>query len=249
MENKKAITEKVEVRDYEVIDVFRGSSDAKGYELRVDATHPGYRSGEEFSFVLRSYSNDLEFAASFEDDPGGHVWAKTNLCAATALEISGAEDNLDVKPVDKCDEQEKKILALALHLGESAEDVANHDFTISEHTGLNFYSNCRAFLVCDEDERAEAYAERLRESLWFLSSWLLAKHSPDGVNEEIIDLIKKAKECEGSNEPLFNLIEKNWGDLMEEADSYYPHGEALSSYDGVEHEVRVGGDFYYVYRG
>lgn len=248
MENKKAITEKVEVQDYEVIDVFRGSPDIKGFELRVDATHPGYRSGEEFSFVLRGYSNELGFAASFEDDPGGHVWAKTNLCAAKALEVSGAEENLDVKQIYKCDEREKKIVALAHHLSESADDVENNDFTISETPqGIQFEGR-RAFLVCDDDERLAAYASHLRESLWLVDSWCIADNSPEGIDDYIIDLIKEAEPCEGSNERLHELVKGKWEEFVEAADSYVSYGELLGRYDGEEVDIELDGQTYWIYR-
>jgi hypothetical protein len=250
VENKKAITEKLYVGDYEILDYDRDMHDRIGFEIRIEACHDDYGNGEDFTFILKSHRvvGSIEIALC-EKDPAGSAWAAGHLCAETALDISEALENLDLKPALDCDESEKKVIALAKHLNEPAEDIQNYDFTISETPeGTQFEGTRRAFLVCDDDEREAAYASLLRESLWLVSSWCIADNAPEGIDEYIIDLIKEAEPCEGSNERLHELVKGKWEEFVEAADSYVSYGELLGRYDGEETDIDLDAQTYWIYR-
>lgn len=104
----------------------------------------------------------------------------------------------------------------------------------------------REYMVLGEQERNEKVKEYIQETLWAFIPSFLAKET--GLPEEVFRAL--SEKCESGNAAILSLVEKTCGldafvEAAVEADGY---GHFLSSYDGEEGEVTVGGEDYFIYR-
>lgn len=120
------------------------------------------------------------------------------------------------------------------------------------------YAACGEEFYVIDDVRAYALAFQLIEAeLWAFAPDVIVKHlKPDIVYCDYpVDLgdlrlaIRAAQErlCEGANALIHALID-DLNEFVEDAIAAYGRGHFISSYDGVEHEVTVDGETYYIYR-
>lgn len=145
--------------------------------------------------------------------------------------------------------------------GEFSEDEIN-EVVIKKEWG-SYYSEYRfdvygdEYLVLDDDR---AYATAFREisqCLWGFRPDFIVEHlKPDIVYYDYpVDLndlrlaIRAVQErlCEGANAIIHALID-DLNEFVEDAIAADGRGHFISSYDGVEHEVTVDGETYYIYR-
>ena len=109
--------------------------------------------------------------------------------------------------------------------------------------------NGEEFLVCS-DSQADARARRyIRDSLWAFRPEFIASHARVDLDDGAVKALAESqgKLCEGANELVFALI-KSFKRFWREAVSADGRGHFLNTYDGNEHEVKVGDSFFYVYR-
>ena len=120
------------------------------------------------------------------------------------------------------------------------------------------YEACGEEFFVLEDERAYALAFQLIEDeLWaFPPDFIVAHLKYDivycdhPVNLDDLRLaIRAAQErlCEGANAIIYALID-DLEEFVDDAIAACGRGHFISSYDGVEHEVTVDGETYYIYR-
>jgi hypothetical protein len=103
------------------------------------------------------------------------------------------------------------------------------------------------YLVCTDEEADVAVTESIKESAWAFRSEFLANFT--SLPEEVFTALQD--KCEGANEPILKLIDRTDGGLkafVEEAVSVDGRGHFLAQYDGQELEVKVGKEYYFIYR-
>jgi hypothetical protein len=138
-----------------------------------------------------------------------------------------------------------KKIALARHLeikSSEVEETGNDDIYIAES---------EEWLVLTDSEADEAAKVQIRDTLWAFNFSFLQGHLRKGidVSDTLEASIKdmQGKLCEGANEIIFGMIE-DFAHFAEDAVKCDGRGHFLSSYDGEEHEVRVGKTMYLIYR-
>jgi hypothetical protein len=122
----------------------------------------------------------------------------------------------------------------------------------------NFKVFGNEFNIFTEEEREEAIAEYIKESLWaFNASFILQNSHIRWNNQHEYSQIEKAlkemqeKLCESANPLILVLIKNNFVKNAIEADGY---GHFLSGYDGKENEEYIKdienqtGQYFYIYR-
>lgn len=95
----------------------------------------------------------------------------------------------------------------------------------------------------EADERAFAY---VRENLWAFRSEFLVNYVPEGVTEEVLQMI--GEKCEDGNPSMLALVGDRLQKVAEDAISSDGRGPLLSNWDGEEHEFDHAGRLWFAYR-
>ena len=126
--------------------------------------------------------------------------------------------------------------------GGEVEDYGNDDGDFNDYR------------VLTDEEADELAYDYIMETLWAFSTSFLAGET--GIDEEVFIALANNGKCEGNNEAIVSLIENtktntNRHPLQGFVDSAVGHdgrGHFINSYDGTEHEVKVGRKTFYIYR-
>jgi hypothetical protein len=114
------------------------------------------------------------------------------------------------------------------------------------------------FLIVDEEGRAAALLEHVKETLWAFNSSFIMNHLKteikDNLSDYEYDQLEKSiqhiqeKLCEGANTIIKALI-SDVEELASDAAAHDGHGPYLSNYDGNEIEYTdENGNELYIYR-
>ena len=136
-------------------------------------------------------------------------------------------------------EYKNRVHALALHLN---ADRWLHEVAQQIEDGV--------YTVATDEMADELVAEYITECLWAFNPHFVAKHCPDGIEEEHIKAMWGEGCGENCNEAFVALVKAGNGmeKLIAEAKQLDGRGHFLSSYDGHEHEVTYNGTEYYIYK-
>ena len=98
------------------------------------------------------------------------------------------------------------------------------------------------YLVYTDEEADNAAREVILDQVWAFQAEFLEAHGvPAEVSEALLPL------CEGANPVLLKLL-RDVEHFVEDAIASDGRGHFLSMYDGQEHEVRVDGETFFIYR-
>lgn len=143
--------------------------------------------------------------------------------------------------------------ALAKHLDMDTSDFAAVDAAIERapHWGEPYlYAEGGTFLVVSDAEADTMAMESAKEALWAFTASFLSRFVPALQDDRAAKAWEKVacKLCDDANP----LAEALLGDRLDEAlsEAVREDGRAhfLNTYDNTEHEVRVDGALFYVYR-
>jgi len=150
--------------------------------------------------------------------------------------------------------------ALAKHLG-CTDRMERHEYgnTITYEWGMqvedgglddgDFYE----YRVLTDEEADELAYDYIMETLWTFNPSFLAGET--GTDEEIFIALANNGKCEGNNDAIASLIKatKSKGkehhalqEFVDSAVSADGRGHFINSYDGNEHEVKVGRKTFYI---
>ena len=106
------------------------------------------------------------------------------------------------------------------------------------------------FLVCSDRAADQKARTRVRVSLWAFRPEFIGRHTKGRpLDKRATDALGEPQEklCEDSNELIFSML-SSFKSFWREAVAADGRGHFLSSWDGNEHEVRVNGVSYFIYR-
>lgn len=144
----------------------------------------------------------------------------------------------------------KKIQALNTFLERTEENKLTQE-TITDLYHSMVETEEGEFLVLTDEEADERVKSYIEEMLWSFNINFLQQFLPEQIQDFAEDILKPLQEnCESSNEAIKSLVnwEKNKDAIVEEAVLSDGRGHFLSSYDGEEHELKIDGVFYYIYK-
>ena len=99
----------------------------------------------------------------------------------------------------------------------------------------------KEYRVLTEDEAKKAISDYVMDALWSFNSDFIASHSPDGIEEEHI-AIMRGDIPEKCNDAMIALVNAGSGieALVDDLIAQDGYGEYLSGADGSEHESPCG---------
>ena len=106
------------------------------------------------------------------------------------------------------------------------------------------------YLVCTDKEADEAVTEYIKKRLRaFNAAFILNVCGLDGSGTSFLKSIQE-KLCENANDFLLSLVKGTCSleHFIECAVNADGRGHFLSSYDGIENEIELDGEDYYIYR-
>jgi len=141
------------------------------------------------------------------------------------------------------DEDDKRRIAYILWSMDNGNTCNPSD---AEFDGNSLSEGRIEYLVLTDDEANEAFAERVEDSLWAFNSDFLAGET--GIDARAFAAL--SEQCESANDAVRSMIDGTCGfdAFVESAMSADGRGHLLSSYDGNEDEITVGGSTFYFYR-
>jgi hypothetical protein len=146
----------------------------------------------------------------------------------------------------ECDNDERwAVLLFWLH-DDGQDDIAPDDVSECCYGSNMFDAPGAEYQVLTENEADEACKEYILDSLWaFVPDFL---SSMTELPAEVF--VSLQDQCEGANDTVYTLVKGSCGldDFVEAAVSADGRGHFIGRYDGEEHEVRVGGEDFLVYR-
>jgi len=153
------------------------------------------------------------------------------------------EDVLEELADVEVEEVEHQQMALAAHLGCSPVEI-----DLEEYPGYPtvYQGEGSSYKVLTDDEATEAASDDMLETLWAFNPNFLADYAPEGVTEEVFELLQE--QCEGANDAIKSIIGNNLEDMFEAAICADGRGHFLNRYDGTENEVVVLGETWYIYQ-
>lgn len=136
-----------------------------------------------------------------------------------------------------------KVNALAKYLGIEASEITRQ---LCNHYGMtSLEADGCEYAIATDSEADKAARESMEQSIWaFNASFILEACC---LPLELEDGLKawQEKECEGCNDALLRMVNKQAGNsFFEDAISQDGRGHFMSSYDGEENEQ----DGYYIYQ-
>lgn len=103
------------------------------------------------------------------------------------------------------------------------------------------------YLILTDKEANEMTKEYILDSAWAFNKSFLDGHS-DAISEIDDKSYAKLQEgCESINKAVLAMIDDK-DHFVEDAILSDGRGHFLSSYDGEENEVEIGGEYYFIYR-
>jgi len=137
---------------------------------------------------------------------------------------------------------DKKIKALATHLKIDSLEI-------KEVRGESFEAEGCEYLVLKDDEADELARDSILESLWAFNADFIASHSKASLDDHAIQALKElqASLCESANAIVKSLIE-DLDHFVDDAIKSDGRAHFLNTYDGDEHEIQVGNEWFYIYR-
>jgi hypothetical protein len=133
-----------------------------------------------------------------------------------------------------------KIKALAQHL-----DIDLTEEEIDDSDAPLFIIGRAEYLVLTDDEADKRAADEIAESVWAFRPEFLSAHSD--ADQEVFEALQATGKCESLNGPVRSLI-RDWDHFVSDAIAADGRGHFISSYDGEENEVSIGGKWFFVYR-
>jgi len=100
------------------------------------------------------------------------------------------------------------------------------------------------YIVCTDEEADELGYEYIADSVWAFTPSFLQAHT--GVDGSTLKTMQESL-CEGANEAITAMI-KDFDHFVDDAVASDGRGHFINSYDGSEHEVKVGNKTFYIYR-
>jgi len=118
----------------------------------------------------------------------------------------------------------------------SVDDYGNNDGDFNEYR------------VLTDEEADELAYDYIMDSLWAFTSSFLAGET--GIDEDVFIALAENGKCESNNDAIASLIKSSCGyqEFVDSAVSADGRGHYINSYDGYEHEVKVGRKTFYIYR-
>lgn len=136
---------------------------------------------------------------------------------------------------------EIRSAVLARHLGVERDEIE------SAYEYATFSVGSAEYRVLTDAEATDAARTEILESVWAFRPEFLAAHTVAGVDAETIQTIQDNGKCESNNAVLLRLI----GDVdhfVDDAIKVDGRGHFLSSYDSEENEIKVDGEWFFIYR-
>lgn len=145
-----------------------------------------------------------------------------------------------------CDYDERWAVVLAFLHEDGQNDIDPDQISEESYNDNTFCVAGKDYRVLTEDEADDAAREYIEDSLWAFNSNFLAGET--GLPVVVFDAL--SRECESANDAVRSIVDGSCGidEFVSEAIKADGRGHFLNSYDGNEHEVCVGGEYFYVYR-
>lgn len=100
-------------------------------------------------------------------------------------------------------------------------------------------------IVLTDEEADEKAKEYILDSVWAFNPSFLAGETD--IDREVFEAIQANNRCESNNEAILRLIEDE-DSFVESAIRADGRGHFITSYDGEEHEQKVGNITFFIYR-
>ena len=117
------------------------------------------------------------------------------------------------------------------------------------------YRESTGYIICTEEEADELAYDYIMETLWAFTPSFLAGET--GIDIEVFEALAANGKYESNNDAIASLIKTTqpnpqYGHALQKfvdaAIGADGRGHFISSYDGEEHEVKVGDKTFYIYR-
>lgn len=100
--------------------------------------------------------------------------------------------------------------------------------------------------VYTDEEATEAAKRYILDSLWAFRASFILSHSKIAMDAKYLEKIQ-GDLCEGANDLVKSMID-DIDYFVEDAINCDGRGHFISTYDGEENEIKVDGEYYYIYR-
>ena len=100
--------------------------------------------------------------------------------------------------------------------------------------------------VYTDKEATERAKELILDSLWAFRASFILSHSKIDMDEKYFTKIQ-GDLCEGANGLVKSMID-DIDYFVEDAINCDGRGHFISTYDGEENEIKIDGEYYYIYR-
>ena len=137
-----------------------------------------------------------------------------------------------------------------------SKDASCYEWEDFEDYGGSSFDDFRdstGHIICTESEADELAYEYIVETLWAFTPSFLAGET--GIDIEVFEALAANGKCESNNDAIASLIgasqPPNHHPLQKFVDAAIGadgRGHFINSYDGSEHEVKVGDKTFYIYR-
>jgi hypothetical protein len=142
----------------------------------------------------------------------------------------------------KAKEEVSKSQVLAQYLKIEADDIEG-----TKYDKDTFEADGCEYMVLTDDEADEKAAESIKESAWAFNKSFLDGHSESIAAFDDKTWAAVVDRCESANPAVLRLID-DVDHFISDAIASDGRGHFLNTYDGEENEVKVGSEWYYVYR-
>jgi hypothetical protein len=102
------------------------------------------------------------------------------------------------------------------------------------------------YLVCTDKEADQVAKECILDSLRAFNASFILSHSKVDMDEKYLSNMQREL-CEGANDLVKSMI-NDIDHFVEDAIKSDGRGHFLNTYDGEEHEIKIGKKYYYIYR-
>lgn len=135
-----------------------------------------------------------------------------------------------------------KVEALAKYL-----EVDPSELESSSHDDNTFELGSKEYMVLTDEEADEKAADYIKDSAWAFNKSFLDGHSE--VISALDDESWKAivSRCESSNSVVLRLID-DVSYFIDDAIAADGRGHFLNTYDDEENEMKLGNEYYFIYR-
>ena len=125
-------------------------------------------------------------------------------------------------------------------------DIDEIEETLELYNVFEVESEAGEYKVLTEDEADAEVRDYIEDILWAFNPSFLAGET--GIDEEVFKPLSNL--CESANPAIKAIIDGTCGldSFVEAAISADGRGHFLSHYDGVEEDIRVGEEYFLIYR-